>query len=129
MIEKLTDQNYVLQAMRIYDNPNCNSMEEFKYDLNRMKYIKRLLNKYLETGELKERLLLNHIIIFCNSFGGPHAVKFLFYKVDKKGHSALKTILLFLSLMPTVVEGIGEQLIRNSDIPVDFKIAEILRKI
>ena len=129
MIEKLNDQNYVLQAMRVYDNPNCHSMEEFKRDLNTMKYIKRLLNKYLETGEIKERLLLNHIIIFCNAFGGPSAVKFLFYKIDSKGHSALKTILIFLNLMPTIVEGIGEKNIRNSDIPVDFVLANILRKI
>ena len=128
MIDKLTDENYLIYAMKVYDNPNCNTMAEFQNDLNKIKYIKRLLNKYLQTGDLKDRLLLNHIITFCNTFGGPYAVKLLFFKVDDKSYSALKTLLIYLNLMPVDSQIVGNG-VRTVDIPIDFKIANVLRKI
>lgn len=129
MFDRMTEQNYFLFAMRNYDNPNCNDIDEFKEDLNRLKYIKRLLNRYLVGGDLKERLVLNHMTVFCNVFGADAAVKLMFFKIDKKLHSALKTFCIFLNIMPEKILGISSTPIYSVDIPVDLKIANILRKI
>jgi hypothetical protein len=129
MFDKMTEQNYFLYAMHHYDNPNCNDIDEFKEDLNRLKYIKRLLNRYILTGDLKERLVLNHITVFCNVFGSDAAVKLMFFKLDKKLHSALKTFCIFLNIMPEIIYGVSDLPIYNVDIPVDMNVANILRKI
>ena len=93
--EILNESNFVMYAMKLYDNPQCSGIEEFQEDLNRIKYIKRLLRRYHKTGVLKERLILNHIIIISNVFGIEGAVKILFYKIEKDLHSLLKTFLAF----------------------------------
>ena len=129
MLEKMTEQNYIIHAMKAYDNPGCQTLEEFKEDLNRTKYIKRLLNRYMKSRTLKERLILNHLIIFCNTFGNETAVRMLFFKLDPSLYSALKTFLTFLYLMPDMVFGITDKPIHNNDIPVDFRIANVLRSI
>jgi hypothetical protein len=127
MFEKMTEENYFLYATHHYDNPNCQNVEEFKEDLNRIKYIKRLLNRYVRNDDLKERLILNHLIIFCNTFGNEAAVRMLFFKLDRKLHSALKTFLIYLNLMPDVLYGIFEKPLYNSDILIDNKVAQVLR--
>lgn len=129
MFEKMTEENYLFQAMKAYDNMGCQSLDEFREDLNRTKYIKRLLNRYTRTGRLKERLILNHLIIFCNTFGNEHAVKMLFFKLDRKLYSSLKTFLTFLNIMPEIIYGVSDRPIRDSDIQVDLKVANVLRKI
>ena len=83
MNDKLTDKNFLLFCAAHYDNYQYHSTEEFYEDLNRFKYIKRLFSRYEETGELKERLILNHIIILYNLFGVPATTRLLFFKLNK----------------------------------------------
>lgn len=104
-------------------------MSEFEHDIKRLKYVKRLFRKYNVTGDLKDRLVLNHLIVLYNVFGADATTRMLFLKVPEKDHVILKTFLLFLSFMPNVVKGINGKNIRSSDIAVDMKVAERLRKI
>ena len=106
MDDRLDDNTYIMFAMKHYDNPQCMGMDEFQEDLNRIKYIKRLFRKYKKNGVLRERLLLNHIIIFYNVFGIDAGTRILFYKIEEEMHSLLKTFLVFLNYLPE--EGIPE---------------------
>jgi hypothetical protein len=108
-------------AKNNYINPNCCSIEEFEEDFNRIKYIKRLFGRYYTTGELKERLILNHIIIFYNVFEMEAATKLLFYRMEDRFQPLLKTFLVYLNYLPQNKEYI--------EIPMDTKVIEILRKI
>ncbi len=128
MIENLCDDNFVIFAMKAYDKPNC-IMSEFEEDLKRIKYIKRLIRRYKITGELKERLILNHLIILANVFGVESSVRMLFYKLDKEDYDILKTFLLFLNFMPKIIKGIKGININSSDITVDIFVAKRLRTI
>ena len=98
---ELTEDNYVLFAIKYYDNPSAVTKEEFLDDLRRFKYIKRLINKYLKNGEVKLHLLLNHIIIVYNVFNEA-ATPLLFYKMDKEYWSIIKSIMIFLERYPQV---------------------------
>ena len=100
MFDTLTKDNIILYAIKHYQNPSCQGMEEFYDDMKRFKYIKRLFRKYKETGELKERLLLNHIIVLYNLFGADAAATLLFFKIEAEYWSALKSFLEFLNMMP-----------------------------
>lgn len=104
-------------------------MSEFEEDIKRIKYVKRLIKKYVVTGDLKERLILNHIIILSNVFGIEATVRMLFLKLDKKHYPILKTFLLFLNHMPSVVYGIEGKNISNADITVDILVGNKLRLI
>lgn len=128
MIDDLNDENFSIFAIKAYDKPNC-LMSEFEHDIKRLKYVKRLFRKYNVTGDLKDRLVLNHLIVLYNVFGADATTRMLFLKVPEKDHVILKTFLLFLSFMPNVVKGINGKNIRSSDIAVDMKVAERLRKI
>ena len=128
MFEDLNNENFILYAMKAYDRPNC-LMSEFKEDMKRFNYLKRLFHKYRKTGELKEQLVLNHLVVIYNVFGPEPATRMLFYRMSKDDYSALKTYLLFLNTMPNVVKGIKGHDIVSSDIEVDMTIAEVLRKI
>src|SRR6478735_8065884 len=108
MFEKLTDSNFIMYAMKHYDHPQCCSMDEFNEDLNRIKYIKKLITRYIETGDLKERLILNHLIILNNMFGATPLVRMLFLKMDKH-LMYIKPFLVMLSLMPETVQGIRNE--------------------
>ena len=99
MYEKITSGNVILFAIRHYDNPQCESEKEFHDDMKRFKYIKRLLRKYKETGILKERLLLNHIIVLNNLFGPEACVTLLLFKIQKEYWETLKSFLLFLNII------------------------------
>ncbi|HIJ11153.1 TPA: hypothetical protein HA278_03800 [Candidatus Woesearchaeota archaeon] len=98
--ESLNDETYVMYAMKHYTNPQCTSVEEFNDDLNRIKYLKRLFKKYINNGELKDRLIMNHIIIFYNVFGIEAATRLLFYRIEEEYHSMLKTFLVYLNFLP-----------------------------
>jgi hypothetical protein len=126
---RLTEQNFVMYAMKHYMNPQCVDMREFQDDLKRIKYIKRLFSRYLSTGELKERLILNHLIILYNVFGVEAATKLLFFKIEPKYWSQLKTFLVYLNCMPDFLYGASSQIIISSDIKLDNKIVSILRTI
>lgn len=127
--EKLDDTNFILFAARHYDNSQCHDTEEFYDDLKRFKYIKRLLVKYHESGELRERLILNHLIVLYNVFG-EHATRMLFAKLDPYYHY-LKPFLVLLGYMPDKVTNIGPNSITiySSDVQMDPHIVAVLRTI
>ena len=114
--------------MKCYDSPNC-IMSEFENDLKRTKYLKRLFRRYKVTKILKERLILNHIIMLNNVFGAEPTARILFYKIDERDYDILKTFLLYLNIMPETVLNIRGKNIHSTDIPVDLHVADILRKI
>ena len=122
--KSLNDKNFLLFATQHYDNPQCESMDEFNEDLNRIKYIKRLLKKYKKTGVLRERLLLNHIIILQNIFGPICCSRILFFKIETELHSELKTFLVFLNYLPDKLPDV-----KVDEIPLDNKIITALRNI
>jgi|TARA_R110002073_G_scaffold26468_4_gene86708 hypothetical protein len=126
-LEILTEDNFLIFAAQHYDNPQCSSTEEFYDDLNKFKYIKRLFNKYNDTGELRERLILNHIVVLINVFSPPIAVKLLFLRLEGHLH-LLKPFLVLLNVLPEVVI-INTSNILTVDIPMDHKIVEALRNI
>ena len=128
MITNLHDDNFLIFAMKAYDKPNV-ILSEFEEDLNRIKYVKRLIKRYRLTGDLKERLILNHIIILANVFGVEATVRMLFFKIDEEDHSILKTFLLYLNYMPTVVTGVNGTNLHSGDITVDLFVGKRLRDI
>jgi len=120
LFEQLTDENLLIYAAKHYTNPRCIDAEEFYEDLNRIKYIKRLLNKYEESGKISERLILNHLIVFFNVFGIEPALKMLEFKLNDKYWPVIKPFLIFLKY------------IRNdqyTDIAMDQNVVDVLRKI
>lgn len=129
LIEKLDDSNFILFAAKHYNNPQCYDTDEFYDDLKRFKYLKRLFGKYHESGELRERLILNHIIILYNIFGNE-ATRMLFCKLVGY-YQYLKPFLVMLGRMPDKVVNIGPacDTIYSSQIQMDKNIVEALRKI
>ena len=97
--DELNESNYLLFAIKFYDNPQAVTKDDFEDDLKRIKYIKRLLKKYVVSGELKHHLILNHMIICFNVFG-EGAIPLFFYKIDKEYWSLIKTFLQFLNKIP-----------------------------
>jgi|TARA_B000000565_G_C23583450_1_gene300219 hypothetical protein len=126
-LENVTEENFVIFAAQHYDNPQCTSTDEFFDDLNKFKYIKRLFNKYLETGELRERLILNHIVVLSNVFSPKIAVKLLFIRLEEHLH-LLKPFLVLLNILPDKVY-INNNMINTTDIPMDKHIVRVLREI
>lgn len=126
--DNLNDENIMLYAAKAYDKPNC-IMSEFNEDMKRLNYLKRLFRRYRRHGEMRERLILNHIVILNNLFGPEVTTRLLFFNTVQEDYSILKTYLLFLNLMPERVKGINGKDIMSYEIPVDMKIADELRKI
>ena len=126
---ELTEDNFIMFAVKNYDNPGCHGMDEFYDDLKRFKYIKRLLRKHNVGKDLKERLILNHIIVLGNLFGVEATTKMLFFKLEKKFWSQIKTFLVFLNFMPLKVIVSAGVIILDADIPLDEDILETLKKI
>lgn len=124
----LNEDNFVMYAVKCYTSPSC-LMSEFEGDLKRTKYLKRLFRRYKITKNVKERLILNHIILLNNVFGPEATTRILFFRIDEKDYDSLKTFLLFLNILPKTVMGIRGKNIDTDLIPVDMKIADILRKI
>ena len=126
--ENLTENNIMLYAAKAYDKPNC-IMSEFNEDMKRLNYLKRLFRRYRKHGEMRERLILNHIVVLYNLFGPEVTSRILFFGTSPEDYSILKTYLLFLNLMPERIRGINGKDILSSDIPVDMNIAEVLRNL
>ena len=125
----LNDGNFLIYAAKCYDRPHI-LQSEFEDDLKRLKYVKRLLRKYRQTGEFKERLILNHVIILSNVFGVEATTNMLFFKVDQEDYPLLKTILIYLNYMPSRLNiTFDKYYIRQEEIPVDLNIANVLRTI
>ncbi len=125
----MNEKTFLLYATQHYDNPQCVDVEEFNDDLRKIKYIKRLFNQYSLGGDLKERLLLNHIIIFFNVFQTRAATRILFFKLEEKFWPVLKTFLFYLKFMPEdKIESINGKEIIVSDILMDQGVIDSLRK-
>jgi hypothetical protein len=129
-MQVLSDSNFLLYAAANYTSV-CYDTDEFYDDLKRFKYLKRLFSRYLEKRDLKERLILNHLITIYNVFDTEAATRMLFFKTDEKQWPVLKTFLLFLSKMPKVMYSIRTENnhILSDDIDVDIVIAKILREL
>ena len=129
LFDDLNEKNYIHYAMKYYDNRQCTSVEEFNEDLNKIKYVKRLFNRFLETGELRVNLILNHLIVIYNVFENEAATRMLFFRVEKKFYSILKPFLIFLNRLPEKVYGIDGENILTSHIPLNETTIKELRKI
>lgn len=123
--EKLNEDNFLVYAMHHYDNPQCHSLQEFEEDIKKFLYLKKLLSRYKNYDELRERLILNHIIVLYNIFG-ESATRMLFYKIDESCWDVLVTFLVYLDRMPAELPEYG---IILSDIVLDETIISTLRKI
>jgi hypothetical protein len=128
MLDNLTEDNFLIYAMKCYNSPHC-ILSEFDSDIKRTKYLKRLFRRYKSTKVLKERLILNHIILLNNVFGPVPTARILFYKTDERDYDILKTFLEYLDIMPDEVKGINGVNIHTSEIPLDPNIADILLNI
>ena len=128
MFDDLNDDNFLIYAMKCYNAPHC-IMSEFESDIKRTKYLKRLFRRYKITKSLKERLILNHIILLNNVFGPEATARILFYKIDERDYDILKTFLAYLNIAPEMIYGIKGKNISVVDIPIDVNVAEILRQI
>ena len=124
LFDILTNDNFMMFAMKNYTNPQCTNIDEFYEDLNRIKYIKRLLGKYNKKGIIKARLILNHIIILNNVFGNEACSRILFHKLEPEFYSAIKTFLGFLNYLPEKLPDID-----LNKIPQEHKILIELEKI
>ena len=129
IFDDLNEKNFLLYAMKEYNNPQCTSIDEFNDDLKKIKYIKRLLNQYVSEGVLKERLLLNHIIVFYNVFPPAAATRILFFKIEEKFWPMLKPFLFYLKLMPEDrIESVMGKEIKTNEILMDQGVIDSLRK-
>ena len=131
MNEPLTDSTYELYCMKHYDGGYLASLEDFYTDLNRVKYIKKLVTRYTEKGNLKERLILNHIIVLNNMFGPSATARILYFKVGDDFH-IIKPFLVMLNTLPQYYRCIGtdlEQIVDTDLISMDTNIIEALRQI
>jgi len=120
IFNELTEENLFLYAAKHYKNPSFTDIEEFYEDLKRFKYIKRLLNRYLDQGEMAERLLLNHLIVIFNSFGIEAGLNILELKLDKRHWPVIKPFLVYLRYIKDN---------QYTGIAMDQNVVRLLRKI
>tara|TARA_B100001063_G_scaffold244706_1_gene278229 strand:- start:2043 stop:2435 length:393 start_codon:yes stop_codon:yes gene_type:complete len=99
IFNELNEENFLLFAIKNYDNPQAVTREDFEKDLNHFKYIKRLLKRYQNTGQLKVQLILNHFIILYNVFGEA-TTPMVFYKIEKELWPSIKSFIIFLNKLP-----------------------------
>lgn len=129
MNDLLNDKNFLIYCASHYDNARYVSTEDFLEDLNRIKYIKKLITRYVEYGELKERLILNHIIILNNCFGAEVCCKILYFKL-KPQMKYIKPFLVLLNLLPERLLNVGNEKVIDTDlIEMDEEIIAKLRKV
>jgi hypothetical protein len=125
MNQVLTEDNFFNYAMKHYDNSQCYSIDEFNDDLKRFLYLKKLFSRYKNELDLKQNLVLNHLIVIYNIFG-DHATVMLFHKIDEEYWDSLITFLVFLNRMPDEVPQYG---IKLSEVELDEYIINVLRNI
>ena len=128
MFDDLNEDNFMMYAVKCYTSPHC-IMSEFEGDIKRTKYLKRLFRRYKISKSLKERLILNHIILLNNVFGPETTSRILFYKIDERDYDILKTFLSYLNIAPDFVYGIRGKNINVAEIPLEPNVTEILRNI
>ena len=122
MNPELSEDTFSLYAIKYYDNPHCKGMSEFDDDLKRFRYLKRLFRKYQAGKGLKERLILNHIIILYNLFGVDATTKMLFFKIERRYWSQLKSFLYFLNYIPIGPIMINQEVIELYEIEMDQEV-------
>tara|TARA_B100000282_G_scaffold294012_1_gene270409 strand:- start:1457 stop:1849 length:393 start_codon:yes stop_codon:yes gene_type:complete len=122
IFSELNEENFLLFAIKNYENPQAVTKEDFDKDLNHFKYIKRLLKRYQNGGELKTHLLLNHFIILYNIFGDA-ATPMLFFKIESDLWSTMKTFVIFLNKLPEYPK------CYIHDIPVDLECLQSLYQV
>jgi len=122
----LNEDNFLLYAIKSYYNPGSMGISELEDDLKRFKYIKRALNRYQKLGETNERLILNHLVVLYNLFGDA-TTDMLFFKLEEKYWTDLKTYLVYLHRMP--LETVVSEGIHETDIPLNEELIKILRKL
>ena len=122
LFSELNEENFLLFAIKNYENPQAVTKEDFEKDLNHFRYIKRLLKRYKNSGELKTHLLINHFIILYNIFGDA-ATPMFFYKIEDNLWSSVKTFIVFLNRLPEYPHTYIH------DIPLDGKCLEELERI
>ena len=127
--DDLNEGTFLMYSMKEYNNIQCVDIEEYYDDLKKIKYIKRLFNIYKNDGQLKERLILNHLITWYNVFPTPAGTRILFYKIEEHFWPMLKTFLIFLDRMPDKIESIRGKPILATDIQLDNGIVTRLRTI
>ena len=115
-----------LYAIKAYDSPQC-LKSEFKDDFKHFNYVKRLFHRYRRDKVLKERLILNHLVLIYNTFQSEAATRLLFFYVHEFDHPVLKTFLLYLSRMPDKIRGVKGKDIYSYDIPIDPVIVRFLK--
>jgi len=120
VFDELTNRNFKLFAANHYSNPECVDVEEFKQDLNRFKYLKRLLKRYELTGDLQERLILNHVIVLYNVFGIEACNKMMWFKIEKNHYQYIKPFLVYLHYLPED---------EKVEVVMDPNIVEVLREL
>ncbi len=128
LFDELTEENFILYCAKVYDNPQCHSIDEFYADLDRIKYLKKLFTRYHTKQDLRERLILNHIILLTNVFGPYHSTKILFFQIDKEHWVYMKPFFVLLGIMPREVKKDGE-VFQDDEIGLDEGIIEALRKL
>jgi hypothetical protein len=122
VFNELNEHNFLLFAIKHYENPQAVTKEDFDRDLNHFKYIKRLLKRYKNTGQLKTHLLINHFTILYNIFGEA-TTPMLFYKIECDLWSVMKTFIIFLNRLPQYPK------CYIHDIPVDINCLAELQKV
>ena len=127
--DDLNEGTFLMYSMKEYNNIQCVDIEEYHDDLKKIKYIKRLFNIYKNDGQLKERLILNHLITWYNVFSIQAGTRILFYKIEEHFWPMLKTFLIFLDRMPDKIESIRGKTILATDIKLDDGIVTRLRTI
>lgn len=120
----LCDEDFLVFALQHYENPQCESLEEFYEDLDRIKYLKRLMNRSEGNVGQRNRLILNHLIILTNVFGIIPANRILFFRMEEKYHKYLKTYLHFLNVLAVEVPEA-----RIQELQMDDSLLEELKKI
>tara|TARA_A100001037_G_C15068881_1_gene598441 strand:+ start:399 stop:788 length:390 start_codon:yes stop_codon:yes gene_type:complete len=129
-MDRLSEDNFMMYAIKNYTNQSCSGIKEFREDLNHIKYIKRLFGRYTQSGDLRViNLILNHLILLYNVFESEAMTKMLFYRLDSEYWSLLKTFLVKLSRMPETIEGVTEERIKSVDIPMVMELFAPLREI
>lgn len=129
MFDILNESNYLLYAAKNYDNPHCTGLDDFLDDLKSFKYLKRLFNRFINNNELKDHLIINHLILLYNVFGVECATRLLFLKMDEHHYPILKPFLISMNYLPEVVYGINGKDIKTVDIPLDELSVSKLRKL
>jgi hypothetical protein len=120
--DELNEDNYIIFAIKNYENPQAITQDDFFEDMKRFKWIKRLLNKYKNTGELNTHLIVNHFTILYNVFGEA-TTPLLFFKINKELWSILKTFVLYFGRLPDYPKT------SIHDIPIDIECLKILNSI